>query len=219
VFTETGVYTGRVSEPVPLRQAQKERTREAILAAALHLSHDAGLSQLSLRQVTRAAGVVPTAFYRHFDSMEEVGLALVEQSFMTLRRMIRDAQRDPEVVDNLIDASADVLVAAVKQNREHFGFVARERLGGSAAVRDAIQHELELFISELAVFLARVPQLQSWSSDDVTMVSGLFVRNMVYRAEQVVATPDGRPDLEEEIKRKARREMRMIVLGFEKWRS
>jgi AcrR family transcriptional regulator len=208
-----------VSEPVPLRQAQKERTREAILAAALRLSHDVGLAQLSLRQVTRAAGVVPTAFYRHFDSMEEVGLALVEQSFMTLRRMIRDAQRDPAVVDNLIDASADVLVAAVKQNREHFGFVARERLGGSAAVRDAIQHELELFISELAVFLARVPQLQSWSSDDVTMVAGLFVRNMVYRAEQVVATPDGRPDLEEEIKRKARREMRMIVLGFEKWRS
>lgn len=219
MFTETGVYTGRVSEPVPLRQAQKERTREAILAAALQLSHDAGLSQLSLRQVTRAAGVVPTAFYRHFDSMEEVGLALVEQSFMTLRRMIRDAQRDPEVVDNLIDASADVLVAAVKQNREHFAFVARERLGGPAPVRDAIQHELELFISELAVFLARVPELQSWSSDDVTMVAGLFVRNMVYRAEQVVATPDGRPDLEEEIKRKARREMRMIVLGFEKWRS
>jgi AcrR family transcriptional regulator len=219
MFTERDVYTGQVSEPVPLRQAQKERTREAILAAALQLSHDVGFAQLSLRQVTRAAGVVPTAFYRHFQSMDEVGLALVEQSFMTLRRMIRDAQRDPEIIDNIIDASADVLVAAVKQNREHFGFVARERLGGSAAVRDAIQHELELFISELAVFLARIPQLQAWTSDDVTMAAGLFVRNMVYRAEQVVATPDGRPDLEEEIKRKARREMRMIVLGFEAWKS
>ena len=65
----------------PSRQAQKERTREAILAAALGLSHDHGFAQLSLRQVTRAAGVVPTAFYRHFDSMDEVGLALVEQSF------------------------------------------------------------------------------------------------------------------------------------------
>ncbi len=42
---------------------------------------------------------------------------------------------------------------------------------------------------------------------------------MVYRAEQVVQMPDGRPDLEEEIKRKARREMRLIVLGFEKWDS
>ncbi|MGI9085842.1 MAG: TetR family transcriptional regulator [Aeromicrobium sp.] len=208
-----------MSEPVPSRRAQKERTREAILAAALGLSHDHGFAQLSLRQVTRAAGVVPTAFYRHFDSMDEVGLALVEQSFATLRGMIRGAQRDPDIVDNLIDASADVLVAAVKHNREHFAFVARERLGGSAAVRAAIQHELELFISELAVFLARVPQLAKWSGDDVTMVSGLFVRNMVYRAEQVVDTPDGRPDLEDEIKRKARREMRMVVLGFMAWES
>jgi AcrR family transcriptional regulator len=220
VFTETAHYTDAVSEqPLPSRQAQKERTREAILAAALGLSHDHGFAQLSLRQVTRAAGVVPTAFYRHFDSMDEVGLALVEQSFATLRAMIRGAQRDPDIVDNLIDASADVLIDAVKQNRDHFAFVARERLGGSAAVRAAIQHELELFISELAVFLARVPQLAQWSGDDVTMVAGLFVRNMVYRAEQVVDTPVGRTDLEEEIKRKARREMLMIVLGFEDWRS
>ena len=51
------------------------------------------------------------------------------------------------------------------------------------------------------------------------MISGMFVRNMVYRAEQVVETPVGRHDLEEEIKRKARREMRMIVLGFKAWRS
>jgi hypothetical protein len=51
------------------------------------------------------------------------------------------------------------------------------------------------------------------------MVAGLFVRNMVYRAEQVVDTPQGRPDLEEEIKRKARREMRMVVLGFRDWKS
>ena len=219
MFTENHHYTGPVSEPAPSRQAQKERTREAILAAALDLSHDHGFAQLSLRQVTRAAGVVPTAFYRHFDSMDEVGLALVEQSFTTLRDMIRGAQRDPDIVDNLIDASADVLVAAVKHNRAHFAFVARERLGGSAAVRAAIQHELELFISELAVFLARVPQLATWSSPDVTMVAGLFVRNMVYRAEQVVDTPQGRPDLEEEIKRKARREMRMVVLGFRDWKS
>ena len=189
------------------------------MRAALGLLRLKSFTSLSLREVAREAGVVPTAFYRHFNSMDEVGLALVEQSFATLRRMIRDAQRDPDIVDNLIDASADVLLAAVKQNREHFAFVARERLGGSAAVRAAIQHELELFISELALFLARIPQLKQWTPEDVKMISGTFVRNMVYRAEQVVETPVGRTDLEEEIKRKARREMRMIVLGFKDWRS
>ena len=52
----------------PSRQEQKERTREAILNAALDLSRDHGFAQISLRQVAREAGIVPTAFYRHFRS-------------------------------------------------------------------------------------------------------------------------------------------------------
>ncbi|WP_051426580.1 TetR family transcriptional regulator [Jiangella gansuensis] len=205
--------------PAATRQAQKERTRETLLHAALELSELYGFAQISLRQVARHAGVVPTAFYRHFGSMDQLGLTLVERSFTTLRRMIRDAQRDPDVYDNIIDASAEILVEAVKQNRGHFGFVARERVGGSPAVRQAIQHELDLFVNELAIVLARLPHIRTWTVDDVQMVARLFVRNMVSHAEDVVALPDARPDLEERIKDDARREMRVIVIGFRDWRS
>ena len=208
-----------MSEPGPSRQAQKERTREAILAAALELSQTVGFAQLSLRQVSRQAGVVPTAFYRHFESMDELGLALVEQSFATLRQMIRDAQRDPHVFDNIIDSSAEVLVEAVKHNKAHFAFVSRERVGGSPAIRRAIQHELDLFVSELAVVLARLPNIENWSTEDVQMVSRLFVRNMVSNAEEVIDMPANRPDLEVAIKEGARRQMRLIVVGFRDWRS
>ena len=201
------------------RQEQKERTRAALLDAALELSQRSGFAQISLRQVAKEAGVVPAAFYRHFASMDDLGLALVERSFATLRRMIRDAQRDPDVFNHIIDAAADVLVEAVKEHKAHFGFVARERVGGSAAVREAIAHELDLFVSELAVVLARLPNIENWSSDDVQMVARLFVRNMVANAEEVVEMPDDRPDLEARIKEGARRQMRLIVLGFEKWHS
>ncbi|MCW2748837.1 MAG: TetR family transcriptional regulator [Nocardioidaceae bacterium] len=201
------------------RQEQKERTRQAILDAALELSQDHGFGQLSLRQVTRQAGIVPTAFYRHFASMDELGLALVEQSFNTLRRMIRDAQRDPQVFVSIIDSAADVLVRVVKDNKAHFAFVARERFSGQGVVRQAIRHELDLFVSDLAVVLARLPNIENWSSEDVHMVSSLFVRNMVSNAEQIVEMPENRPDLEEQIKDGARRQMRLIVLGFANWKS
>lgn len=201
------------------RTEQKERTRDALLAAALKLSQSDGFGQVSLRNVTREAGVVPTTFYRHFTSMDELGLTLVEQSFATLRRMMRDAQRDPNLFPNLVRNSADIVVEAVKANREHFAFVARERTGGSEAVRDAIQRELELFISELAVSISRLPQLAQWSTEDVMMLSGLFVREMVYRTERILALPDGRPDLEEELKAKTRAELRMIILGVANWKS
>lgn len=208
-----------MADPVLSRQEQKEQTREALLDAALALSLDEGLAQISIRQVTREAGVVPTAFYRHFDSMDQVGLALVERSFGTLRQMMRDAQRDPGLFNDLIATSIDILVATVKENREHFAFVARERLGGSAPVREAIQRELELFITETAVAIRVLPVVSTWSIDDVMALSGLFVRNMVFRAEQLIALPDGRPDLEADLVQKARREMLMIVFGVANWRS
>jgi len=208
-----------ISDPAQAqsRQAQKERTREAILAAALKLSQEQGFAQISLRQVAREAGIVPTAFYRHFEGMEQLGLTLVEHSFGTLRKMIRDSQRDPEVFTNIIDASAEILVRVVKENKAHFGFIARERFGGQGAVSQAIRHELDLFVSELAVVLARLPHIQNWSSDDVQMVSRLFVRNMVSNAEEVIEMPDNRPDLEQQIKEGARRQMRLIVVGFRDW--
>lgn len=208
-----------VSPQVVSRQEQKERTRGAILAAALELSRVQGFAQISLRQVSRRAGIVPTAFYRHFDSVEELGLALVDESFSTLRQMIRDAQRDPRVFDNIINASAEILVEAVEQNKAHFGFVSRERVGGSPAVRQAIDRELDLFVTELAVVLARLPPIETWTIDDVRMASRLFVRNMVSNVEQIVEMPDGRHDLEEQIKNGMRREMRLIVIGFRDWRS
>lgn len=208
-----------MTDPVLSRQEQKEQTREALLDAALALSQDAGFAQVSLRQVAKAAGVVPTAFYRHFDSMEQVGLALVERSFATLRQLMRDAQSDPDLFTDLISSSIDILVTSVKENREHFAFVARERLGGSAAVRDAIQRELELFVSETALAIRLLPVVSTWTIEDVTALSGLYVRNMVFRAEQVLAIPVGRTDLEADLKRKMRREMLMIVFGVANWRS
>jgi AcrR family transcriptional regulator len=208
-----------VIEPALTRQEQKEQTHEALLDAALALSLAEGFAQISIRQVTKQAGVVPTAFYRHFDSMDEVGLALVERSFATLRQMMRDAQRDPGLFKDLISSSIEILVTTVKSNREHFAFVARERLGGSAPIRDAIQRELELFISETAVAIRVLPVVSTWSIDDVMALSGIFVRSMVYRAEQLLAIPPGRTDLEDELKRKARSEMLMIVFGVTNWRS
>ncbi|SKB09420.1 MULTISPECIES: TetR family transcriptional regulator [Aeromicrobium] len=208
-----------MSEAVNARQLQKERTRGALLDAALELSSEQGFAQTSLRQVAKRAGVVPAAFYRHFASMDELGLALVERCFGTLRTMIRDASRDPEVFLQIIDAAAQILIDAVKENKADFAFVARERVGGSEAVRRAIGHELDLFVSELAVVLARLPNIETWSADDVQMVSRLFVRNMVANAEEVVEMPAGRPDLEEKIREGARRQMRLIVLGFKDWRS
>ncbi len=95
------------------RVERKERTRRAILDAALALSEDSSLGALSLRQVAKEVGIVPTAFYRHFDSIEALGLALVDESFASLRAMLRDVRRGGPAFDDMADRSIGVLVEHV----------------------------------------------------------------------------------------------------------
>jgi AcrR family transcriptional regulator len=206
-----------VSE-VRTRLERKERTRRAILDAALRLSAQDGLGGISLRQVAKEVGVVPTAFYRHFASIDELGLALVEESFASLREMLRDVRKGRPAPNEIIERSVTVLAQHVRTQREHFGFIARERIGGAAVVRTAVQHQLELFERELATDLAQLARAPRWSSEDVHVLSHLIVTAMVATVEDLLRA-EGRRSAEEAVVDRARKELRMVVVGALQWRS
>lgn len=200
------------------RVERKEVTRRAILDAALRISVDTGLAGLSLRAVAREVGIVPTAFYRHFGSIEELGVALVDDAFASLRQVLRDIRRDMDV-ERVIDDSVAILARNVRERRDHFLFIARERVGGLTSVRDAIRHELGLIERELATDVARLPGTDAWSGEDLRVLANLIVGSMVETAEAIITSPPGRPDLEREVVRTAERQLRMVVIGAANWRS
>jgi len=198
------------------RGERKEQTRRAILDAALELADEQTLAALSLRQVARAVGVVPTAFYRHFDSLDDLGLALVEESFVSLRAMMRAVRRGDPAFDEIIDRSLDVLVEHVHAQRGHFAFIARERAAGPPVVREEIRHQIELFERELATDLARIPGTADWSPEDLQVLANLIVTSVVATAEQVI---HARPDAEDRIVARARTQLRMVLVGALNWES
>jgi AcrR family transcriptional regulator len=207
---------GETAEQTGSRVERKERTRRAILDAALDLSREGTLAAVSLRQVARQVGIVPTAFYRHFASIDELGLALVDESFASLRAMLRDVRRNGPDFRDVIDGSLDVLVEHVHAQRDHFHFIARERAAGPLVVREAIAHQIELFERELAMDLARLPGTDEWSSEDLQVLSGLIVTQVVATAEQILAT---RPDAEAALVERARVQLRMVLVGALNWQS
>src|SRR5689334_9997101 len=155
------------SRDTPSREERKEATRRAIVAASLRLLEDRSFSQLSLREVTREAGIVPAAFYRHFDSMEALGLVLIDESFRVLRDMLRGARAGKLDPRHVIESSAEILIGSVNERREHWRFISRERNSGISVLRYAIRTEIRLITSELAIDLARFPGLTDWSSEDL----------------------------------------------------
>jgi AcrR family transcriptional regulator len=206
----------QATEQRETRGERKERTRRAILDAALALSSEGTFAALSLRAVAKEVGIVPTAFYRHFESIDELGLALVEESFVSLRAMLRDVRRNGPALDDIIDGSLRVLVEHVHAQREHFRFIARERAAGPLVVREAIAHGIERFERELALDLARLPGTEKWSSEDLQTQSNLIVNSVVATAEVIITSG---PEAEQAVVARTRTQLRMVLIGALNWRS
>jgi AcrR family transcriptional regulator len=200
------------------RAERKQRTREALVDGALRLLEDRAFGSLSLREVTREAGIVPAAFYRHFEDMDDLGLALVDDSFRRLRQLLRRARENRGEPKDLIRSSLAILVQNVHEHPLHFRFIARERNSGVPALRRAIRSEIRLLSSELATDLARCPHLREWSSQDLQMLAALMVGTMVATVEALLDAPPDDPLAEQEIITTAEAQLRLIVLAIPHWR-
>lgn len=202
--------------PGPSRAEAKERTRQALLDEALNLAGERSFASLSLREVAKAAGVVPTAFYRHFASMDDLGVTLVEDAMRVLRRMLRDARRE-----GVVPSGSEAVRIVAKQTRSsetEFQFLVRERYGGSPEIQRAIDVELRLFAKELTNDLSRIPALDQWSSEDLDMVADLYVTIMLGFVAELVRIDARNTRDESELIDRTRRQLAVVALGLGSYR-
>jgi AcrR family transcriptional regulator len=200
------------------RAERKARTRRKLLDGALELVAERGFAAVGLRELTREAGITPAAFYRHFANLDELGLVLVDESFGALGEMLREARAARTPAQDLIDASLDVLVRHLHDHRAHFRFLARELSGGHSAVRHAIRKELQLFRSELAVDLARLPFVREWPTDDLFVLADLIVQIVVATVQDLLDLPVDDTEAEARVIATTRKKLLLIVLGLPHWR-
>ncbi|MGW4121288.1 TetR family transcriptional regulator [Nocardia sp. NPDC004711] len=201
-----------MSEQAATRVERKERTRAALLDGTLALAADRGFAALSLREIARSAGIVPTAFYRHFASLDELGTTLVEEGVRQLRLALREMRRTPNAT---LAQTVRFVFDQVDGKRDLWGFLIRERHGGSAALRGAIAVEMQLIERELVVDLSRVRALDAWSPDDLELAADLIVSTVADRiADYLMA------ESRESIRtvERAVLQVRLIALGMGAWR-
>ncbi|MFJ8620368.1 TetR family transcriptional regulator [Streptomyces clavifer] len=203
-----------MSHTTGIRQVQKQKTRQALLDAALRLLEHQSLSSLGLREVTRAVGVAPTAFYRHFDGTAALGVALVEETLGSLHGMIGAVLAETGDSEERLDRGVELIARHVAAQPAHFRFIAREQHGGVGPVREAISAQLRLFAEEVAAALASEPDSAGWDPADLLMLGGLYVDHMVITASALL---DAGPGGEEEVVRVARRRLRLVTLGRAHW--
>lgn len=202
------------------RIEMKERTRLRLVEAALALiGQGRPFPALGLREVTREAGVVPAAFYRHFRDLDELGLALVEMGGVTLRRLLREARRDGIPPTDMLRGSVLIYKRFVEDRPLVFRFIAGERGGGSRVIREAIRTEESHFASEMAQDLRALGTLPDLSSASLQMICGLVVTTMLNAASDILDLPLNQPKRERELVVNFVRQLRVIFLGAARWRE
>ncbi|MBF0785625.1 HTH-type transcriptional repressor FabR [Muribacter muris] len=139
---------------VGIRAIQKEKTRRALVDAAFNqLTAEKSFSNLSLREVAREAGIAATSFYRHFKDMDELGLAMVDESGLILRQLMRQARKRLEKGGSVIVISVETFFEFIEERPNMFRLLLRESSGTSQAFRTAASREIQHFVAELADYI------------------------------------------------------------------
>ncbi|MAY39092.1 MULTISPECIES: TetR family transcriptional regulator [Spongiibacter] len=129
----------------------RKGNREKLMNAALGLlaEDQSGLSGISLRRITKACGLSPPAFYSHFASVEDLGMALVNEVGTALRELLRGV-RDADSEEAVIAESVQAAFGYIRGNEPLFILIARERAGSSAMLRGAIRGEVREIVEDMA---------------------------------------------------------------------
>jgi AcrR family transcriptional regulator len=170
-------------------------------------------TSLGLREIAREAGVVPNAFYRHFRNTDELGLMLVEEVGITLRRLLREARKMDEAPRDMLQRSVSVYLDYVKLNRLQFLFISSERSGGSRILRLAIRHEVTHFTSEMAQDFRLHGLYAHLPTASLQMVCGMIVMTMLAAATDILDLPPDQALLEAEMLANFVQQLNIILLG------
>lgn len=107
VVTQTVQYAVGMSTGPSLRERKKQRTRRALLEAAINLFHAKGYESTTVAEIAAAAEVAPRTFFAYFPTKEDVLFADTEDRIRNAVTVVEN--RSPD------DRPADLLLRVVEQ--------------------------------------------------------------------------------------------------------
>ena len=212
---------------MPIRDERKRQSRQAIIDAALRLSTSGrSFNSISLREISREIGLVPTAFYRHFKDMDALGLELIDQISLNLKSTLHQIGQSyvyqPEAK---IDKSLELFFQTIHQHTEEWIFIITERWGASQVIRKAIAREIEYLVEDLAIDLQRLASTKHIQKlDDLKSLAHLVV-NLAFNwvmAWIELSRQFEEPALAQQqqlLQMQSRTQMRLLFHGILNWES
>ena len=169
--------------------------KQRLIDAAMRLhAEKRSFASLGIREIAREANLNPNTFYRHFESIDDLAVAAVNQCGDRLRPMLHQIRRLASRVDPVSVAVLEVsaFYSFALANAEAFRIGVSEYYSGSPRVREAIDtllHDVatEMFddITELQIFPLIAPAY-------LRIASTQIVVHLFHLSQEYIEKPDRR---------------------------
>ncbi|MEU6782898.1 helix-turn-helix domain-containing protein [Nonomuraea angiospora] len=124
-------------EQLGLRERKKQRTRQALIEAAVRLFEDKGYDHVTVAEIADAAEVSPRTFFLHFQAKEDVLLANADVRVDLALQTIAERRADERLPELLVRAM-DQMIANAWDSDLSSGLAAlRTRLAASVPALQA----------------------------------------------------------------------------------
>ncbi|MEZ5511328.1 MAG: TetR family transcriptional regulator [Gammaproteobacteria bacterium] len=189
--------------------------KRLLMEAALTLTaRSRSINALGLRELAREAGLNPNTFYRHFKSIDELGLAIIEEMTRQIRQPIRDLRRkaaesvaptdqagiswEENPALNLqkgllvTQQTVKLFLDYVLQNPNAFIMGVRELHGASPVLRQALRKVMVDFAADMAEDIRQLNLLPMLDEAAIQDVATIVSREMFQLSMDYIEQPEQR---------------------------
>lgn len=198
-----------------LTKAVAAQGKRLLMEAAIRLTAQSrSINALGLRELAREAGLNPNTFYRHFKSIDELGLAIIDELSLQIRQPLRDLRRraaesvippgskDVSWQDNpalnlqkatLVNhQTVRLFLEYALQNRNAFILGVRELHGASPVLRQALRNVMADFADDMADDIRQLHLLPMLDEGALKEVAIVVSREMFQLAMDYIELPEQR---------------------------
>ncbi|PCJ35861.1 MAG: TetR family transcriptional regulator [Moraxellaceae bacterium] len=199
------------------KNPQAEGKRLLMDAALTLTSNNRSLSSLSLRELSREAGLNPNTFYRHFKDFDDLGLTIIAELTDQIRQPLRDLRREAaasvlplHAVDvsweenpqlnmkrfmQVNKATIKLFFDFVASNPNAFIVGVRELHGASKVMRHALRNMMSAFAQDMAEDVEMLNLLPGLDKGPLLALSEVISRDTFLLSMDYIELPDQRDNI------------------------
>ena len=169
--------------------------KRLLMEAAARLAARQGATSLVLREIAREAGLNHNTFYRHFDDLEGLMQAVVEDFARQLREGLTEARRSVPAGEPPTPTVVGWLFDFARAHRDVFVVAMRERHGPPGPVRKAVRDLLVRLREDMRRDLASLGYLPRVEEARLRRLLDVSVNEVFRHCLEYVEAPRRRSEL------------------------